>query len=90
MASNKGRRGIIHGPEDVDSSWVATIGYGVLGRGKRSQGIIVTFLDGFTCWYPGTEETQYRNFRRSKSKGKWVHRTLYELDYEELSGDTLA
>lgn len=72
------------------SSWVAAFGFGVWGKGKRGQGIVVLFWDGFCCGYPGTDEADYAAMRSARSKGKHIHAYLYDLPYIELDGESFG
>lgn len=84
--------GYLAGPVPVDSSWARSIGYWEerdQTRGIRAwlglnniNGIVVTFKDGARCFYPGTTKAEYRALVNAKSKGKWIHRNLYDRKYD--------
>jgi hypothetical protein len=66
------------------SSWVSEYGYGIVGR---RAGVIVRFKDHkgkptVTAFYPDADGRDYEDMKNAKSKGKYVHRRLYDLDYE--------
>jgi hypothetical protein len=65
------------------SSWVGYAGYAVSGR---QSGVTVSYKDKkgqktVTCLYPDTDGGDYQDFKNAKSKGKYVHKFLYDLDY---------
>lgn len=75
----------LYGPlQAPNSSWVDSYGLVYVRKGKNGMGVAVQFKDGFSCWYPGTDSTDYQKFRKARSKGKWVWKYLYDLEYEAL------
>ena len=65
----------------VDSSWVHSIAVVVVGK---RYGVAISFLDGFSCWYPTTEIDDFNNLKRVKSVGRSVRNKYYDLPYEEI------
>lgn len=62
----------------VNSSWVSSIHLVEVGG---IQEVMITFLDGARCHYPGSTKADYLRIRRAPSKGKEVWRTFYRRPY---------
>jgi len=69
----------------VTSSWLDTIAF--VARGRKT-GIAVLFKDGAAVVYWDFDETQYKNWLRSVSKGKYLWKRFYYLEYEEIDFDS--
>jgi len=61
------------------SSWVRMVH--LVSVGKEKPAVAIEFLDGVTCYYPGTVRSDYMTFKRRKSAGKHVHRHFYHRPY---------
>lgn len=59
-----------------DSSRVALGGYSA-----QSGRLYVTFQDGTPWVYEGVERSEWRNFRRSASPGRYINRVLNNKNY---------
>ena len=84
MAAN-----FIHPWEPVNSSWIVAIAFVERGNGSlavwyrdnaipEGEGI----APGEQVVYRKTDEGDFLAMRRSRSKGRWARRHLYNLDYE--------
>lgn len=72
---------ILFGPFKMFSSWVDYVSYVKYGR---ELGVAVTFNDGTTCFYHGSDEQDYHKVTRANSTGKAVHKYLVPLEYTEI------
>lgn len=63
-----------------DSSRVAEAGYS-----SGSKTLYVRFVDGTPWNYFGVEKSEWRNFRRSASPGRYINRVLNSKDYRRGS-----
>lgn len=61
------------------SSWVFMVH--LVRYSKFPPAVAIEFLDGVTCYYPGTNRQQYMTFKRRKSAGKHIHRHYYHRPY---------
>lgn len=61
------------------SSWVFMVH--LVRYSKFRPAVAVEFLDGVTCYYPGTTRQQYMTFKRRVSAGKHIHKYYYHRPY---------
>lgn len=66
------------------STWVRAVH--LVAVGQLPPAVAIEFLDGVTCYYPGTNETQYTSMTRSASAGKHVWAFFYHRPYVVISG----
>ena len=66
------------------STWVRMIH--LVAVGQLPPAVAIEFLDGVTCYYPGTSETQYESLKRSASAGRHVWAHFYHRPYVIISG----
>ncbi len=66
------------------STWVRAVH--LVAVGVLPPAVAIEFLDGVTCYYPGTTETQYTSMTRSASAGKHVWAFFYHRPYVVISG----
>ncbi len=66
------------------STWVRMIH--LVAVGQLPPAVAIEFLDGVTCYYPGTSEAQYESLKRSPSAGKHVWSYFYHRPYVVIAG----